>query len=173
MKRLWVLLLILGLTLGLTAPAGAAPPSEKNPSHPQCPPPPPQVGLTCFDWAKDRDDRYYDSSNRGQVIIPLGVYDSYCVDVTDVKTGNWTIDIVAHGNLIVQTIVLRDSVLPGDVCDAVHPNKVKDTEMHTLTGIMSEGVDGCGEEFGDDDPAFAFLVFSRGTGTMTVRYPAS
>jgi hypothetical protein len=121
MRRLWIALLAISVTLVLALPAGAAPPCSVNPNHPNCipdepvDPPPgedgPMAGTTCADaglWGQPVTQDFE--------ITLAGPNDSYCVDVI-AGPGQWNVDVaIDTGSVRMLLFIPRESIAAGDSC---------------------------------------------------------
>jgi len=162
-NRIWIVLLIMAVAIVMAIPAGAAPPCSVNPNHPNCIPddptdPPPDdgplAGTTCNaigEWGEPVQSGTY---------ITEILTENACIDVM-ADPGVWTVEVVdesGDGTLRWLSLVIRDSVAPGDACDSVAYRRDIPSKI-TLDGFESDGIAGawvnsCGTDWaewvGDD-----------------------
>ena len=139
MRRLWILLLVMGLLAVLATPASAKVDCDARPNHPTCggdedPPPdeePPAddgpIGMTCLEadaalrninhvtpvWLPSGQSTQQ-PGDRG-FLVELNNRLSACVDVTSAG-GDWTIEVISLGSADGVGLAVGDSVNPGDAC---------------------------------------------------------
>lgn len=122
MKRLWILLLAVGVVLALAVPVAATPGDDiwcaDRPDHALC------VG----DPEPDEPDPSYAMPCGGELVAGVsnltvdlggrksGLPSGACIDVMS-DTGPWTVTVdVLQGTLRSMSVFIRDSVAPGDGC---------------------------------------------------------
>lgn len=138
-NRLWIVLLTVAVAIALALPAGAAPPCSVNPNHPNCIPddptdPPPDdeplAGTTC--------EAIGEWGNPVESDFEITLDDDACIDVI-ASPGDWTVAVEESGagTLRHLSLVVRDSVAPGDACDSVAYRRVIPSQI-TLDGLGSE-----------------------------------
>jgi len=195
-NRAWLILAALAMVFAIALPAGATPPKcEENPWLPGCEAPvddEPMAGTTC-EAIPESVDSFSDSFD----LIPtedgfdLTLTEDACIDVM-ATAGNWTVDVVEDsGTLRSLSLVIRDSVAPGDACDSVSYRKDIPSQI-TLDGFENSGIAGawvnsCGTDWAEwvgdvynaeEDQSvpspLAFLVFMSGKDaevTLSVTLP--
>lgn len=143
--RFWIVPLIMAVAIGMALPAGAAVDcsNEKFADHPHCqiyPEPPPDdgplAGTTCNaigEWG----DPYTED-------FTVTLAEDACIDVI-ATAGNWTVAVeeIGDGTLRWLSLVIRDSVAPGDACDSVSYRRDIPSQI-TLDGFESDGNPGPG-----------------------------
>ena len=155
-NRSWMVLTAILMVCAIALPAGAAPKKcDDRPTAPGCETPvddQPIAGTTCNaigQWGEP-----YNTSFQVE-----DVTDSTCIDV-NANPGNWTVDVVEQTSgapLRWLSLVIRDSVAPGDACDSVRIRKVPIPIQIILDGFESDNnpgipgawVNSCGTEYAE------------------------
>ena len=153
--RSWIVLVAILMVCAIALPAGAAPPKcDKDPTAPGCGTPAddqPSAGTTC--------------NALGIGHFPEPVEDDFTVTLTEnacidviATVGDWTvgIDETDDGTLRWLSLVIRDSVAPGDACDSISYRRDIPSEI-TLNGFESDNnpgiagawVNSCGTEYAE------------------------
>jgi hypothetical protein len=177
MKRFWTVLLIVTVAIVMALPAGAVKPD--NPGKP--PPDEPLVGLTCAEAAIEYGIDHVDgdwNDAMTEFTVKVGVREDACVDVISLE-GDWEIK-VDIGTAIQVGFGVRDS-FAGDRCWGPCLGTGLVTESGTYAFVTpASGLDACGDTFGDEDEALAFIAWADFRGpaksatpaTITVTLPA-
>ena len=194
-SRSWLVLTAILMACAIALPAGAAPKRcDTNPDLPGCGTPvddQPIAGTTCNalgEWGEPVSDNFAETFT-----------ENACIDVIATE-GDWTVEIdeTDDGTLRWLSLVIRDSVAPGDACDSVsyrRSNRRDFPSEITLDGFESDNnpgiagawVNSCGTEYAewvgntyyaaeDTDVAspLVFQVFMAGKDaevTMTIELP--
>ena len=155
-NRSWLVLAAISMVCAIALPAGATPPKcDTNQDLPGCGTPvndQPIAGTTCNaigKWGVPRDSSF----------LVEDVTDSTCIDV-NANPGDWTVEIVEQTSgapLRWLSLVIRDSVAPGDACDSVRIRKVPIPSKIILDGFESDNnpgipgawVNSCGTEYAE------------------------
>jgi len=146
-NRFWIVLLAISMACAIALPAGAVKPDK--PGKP--PPDEPLAGTTCKaigEWG--------DPFSGGEV--PVTLSENACIDVMVETAGTWTVkvDEIGDGTLRWLSLVIRDSVAPGDACDSVS-YRGDIPSVITLDGFESDGnpgitgawVNSCGTDWAE------------------------
>ena len=157
-NRFWIMLLIMAVAIGMAIPAAAKPPlCSENPEHPACVPddptdPPPDdepiAGTTCNaigEWGEPVTSDF-----------TVTLTENACIDVI-ATAGDWTVyvDKISDGTRWL-SLVVRDSVAPGDACDSVSyrrniPSQITldGFESDNNPGIAGAWVNSCGTDYAE------------------------
>ena len=198
-NRAWLILTALAMVFAIALPAEAKPPKcEENPDSPGCEAPvddQPMAGTTC-EAIPESVDAFSDSFDLTPTEdgFDLTLTEDACIDVM-ATAGDWTVDVVEDsGTLRSLSLVIRDSVAPGDACDSVAYRKdipsqitLDGFEGDNNPGIAGAWVNSCGTEWAEwvGDVYYAeenqsvpsplvFLVFMSGKDaevTLSVTLP--
>ncbi|MEN8114529.1 MAG: hypothetical protein ABFS21_09085 [Actinomycetota bacterium] len=177
MKRFWIVLFVATATLVVALPVGAAV-DCKDPkfiNHPMCAPDEPLIGLTCAE-AEAQYGPHVDvtwSDDTKAFTFKIGYREDACVDVFSFP-GEWTIEVVDMGSAILVGLGVRDSVAPGDMCwgPCLDTGLVTEPGIYTFDTPASE-LNACGDDFGDDDEALAFIAWADFRGPAKNAVPAT
>lgn len=151
-NRSWMVLAAILMVCAIALPAGAAPKKCDNPDLPGCGTPiddQPIAGTTCNaigEWGEPVTSDF-----------TVTLTENACIDVI-ATAGDWTVDVdeADGGTLRWLSLVIRDSVAPGDACDSVSYRKDIPSEI-TLNGFESDNnpgiagawVNSCGTEYAE------------------------
>jgi hypothetical protein len=173
MRRFWISLLSVGLTLVIALPAGAGKPDKPSPDEPL-------VGLTC-DEARAEGVDFVDGvwNDEGtEFTVVLGARARACVDVLS-DAGDWTVE-VEKGSAIKVGVEVQDSTGPGDTCWDQVITKDGIYEFSTPASTLNACDDAAMDpepDFGDEDEQLAFGAWASYHGkaatpaTITVTLP--
>mgnify|MGYP001820850390 FL=1 len=176
MRRFWISLLAVGMTLVLAVPAAAA-----KPDKPDKPPPDePLVGLTCDEARADGVDFVDGTWNDEETVftVELGAREQTCVDVDSVA-GGWIVE-VDMGSAVKVGVEVQDSTGPGDTCWDQVITKDGIYEFSTPASTLNACDDAAMDpepDFGDEDEQLAFGAWAQYHGkaatpaTITVTLP--
>ena len=155
-NRVWLVLAALSMVCATALPAGATPPTcEENPEHPRCDAPvddEPMAGTTC-----NAIGEWGEPVSATSDTFPITLTEGACIDVIATE-GDWTVDIETSDGTRWLSLVIRDSVAPGDTCEGVMYRRDIPSQV-TLDGPDNSGIAGawvnsCGTEWaewvGDD-----------------------
>ena len=169
MKRLLILLVVLGLLMTFPGAAGAGPDCNKNPDHHLCgggDPPDDEFkpGYPCEEGAA------YDPVATDFEEVLDAANDSVCVDV-DSAAGDWTYTIVTAGRVNSLWMVVKDSQ-PGDFCYQADlwrrdiPSEVK----HWVPAAVIDACDGriASRDYTDSADSLVFAAMYGGKGSVTI-----
>ena len=150
--RSWIVLVAILMVCAIALPVGAAPKKCDNPDLPGCGTPAddqPIAGTTCNaigEWGEPVTSDF-----------TVTLTENACIDVI-ATAGDWTVDVdeADGGTLRWLSLVIRDSVAPGDACDSVSYRKDIPSEI-TLNGFESDNnpgiagawVNSCGTEYAE------------------------
>lgn len=154
-NRFWIVLIAISMAFAIAMPAGAAPKKcEIDPTAPGCETAvddEPLAGTTCNaigEW-----DNLPISED-----FTVTLTENACIDVIATE-GDWTVDVeeIGDGKLRSLSLVIRDSVSPGDACDSVSYNRYIIPGDITLDGFESDGnpgiagawVNSCGTDWAE------------------------
>ena len=170
-NRIWIVLLIMAVAIVMAIPAGAAVDcsNEKFADHPHCqdtPEPPPDdeplAGTTCaaaigeLNEPVTQDFTVTLTEDEYTVTLTENAWASACIDVI-APAGDWTVAVEEiHGTLRWLSLVIRDSVAPGDACDSVSyrtdiPSEITldGFESDNNPGIAGAWVNSCGADWAE------------------------
>ncbi len=181
-NRIWIVLLIMAVAIVMAIPAGAAVDcsNEKFADHPHCqdtPEPPPDdeplAGTTCAAAIGELNEPvtqdFTVTLTEDEYTVTLTEDEEYTVTITDNEWASACIDVMADpgdwtvvveeigGTLRSLSLVVRDSVAPGDACDSV-PYRGRDIPFLpfqiTLDGFEDHGIAGswvnsCGTDWAE------------------------
>ena len=192
-----VMTLLVG-SASVALPAGAMPPKcEENPEAPGCEAPvddQPMAGTTCEAIPESVDVFSDVDVTPTEDGFDVSLTGDACIDVIATE-GDWTVDVVKDsGTLRWLSLVIRDSVAPGDACDSVSYRKAIPSEItldgfegDNSPGIAGAWVNSCGTEwaewvgdvyYAEEDQSvpspLVFLVFMSGKNaevTLSVTLP--
>ncbi|NQV05143.1 hypothetical protein HQ535_01215 [bacterium] len=184
-RRVWIVLLLIGVVLALAVPAGAGKPTcEPGSTHPSCKSDEPDdgpVGLTCAEAeASGFDNVPVEWSADGKwFTFEMNLRTGACVDVMSVE-GQWVVDVDV-GSARGVSVGIQDSVAPGDACWGGCSGGVEAifTETGTVVTpvIPAATIDACGVGFSDGADTLTFSASYSGVRklaspvTVTVTLP--
>jgi len=167
MKRLLILLMVLGLLMAFPATAGAGPDCDKKPDHPFCGggyPPDGELtpGYPCDEAAVPVT---------GQFTVTLtAANSSACIDVLSGE-GDWNFTISTAGPVNTLWMVVKDSQ-PGDFCyQADLWRKTIPTSItRTVPAATINACDGllAPPDYDDSADSLVYGAMMQGTGTVTI-----
>jgi hypothetical protein len=187
MKRLLILLVVLGLLTAFPAAALADKPDCSIPdsTHPSCGDGEPDgeyVGTECTESTKLGDDMLVDATDTDFLLTVDAINPNACIDVSKVAaSGTWSIEFnVVSGTLRELIVSVRDSVAGGDLCDEARLRRpIERSGRISLQPNAADFVNACGTQYGEIVPdgttyttyttvepgiqsPLAFLVWARG-----------
>ena len=196
MKRLLILLVVLGLLMAFPATAFAEKPdfcSDPESTHPSCGDGEPDgeyVGTECVESTKLGDDMLVDAKTTDFSFAVDPQNPNACIDVSNVAaSGTWTINFeVVSGTLRELIVSVRDSIAGGDLCDEARLRRPSEPWEILLQPNAADFVNACGTQYGEIVPdgttyttvepgiqsPLAFLVWARGKDleiNFSVDYP--